>query len=177
MMGVIHRKGLTLVELIVTLALIGLLAAMVVPVAGRVRDGTRSAACLSNLRQLTHGFGFYAADHQGRTPPDEVAMMWDTLFHPYLPNHRVFICPADREGAAFVDAVSYAWRDGLQTPSPDAALSGRNLYAVSRGDLLLTFDGGADPHQTDHLNGAAITGSAADYTVEAFETNLGWSVW
>ncbi|EIQ00586.1 prepilin-type N-terminal cleavage/methylation domain-containing protein [Opitutaceae bacterium TAV1] len=45
-------SAFTLVELLTVIAIIGILAAIIIPVAGRVRESAKSAACISNLRQI-----------------------------------------------------------------------------------------------------------------------------
>ena len=49
------RRGLTLVELLVVVAIIGLLVAMVLPAVNAAREAGRRTTCLSNLRQLALG--------------------------------------------------------------------------------------------------------------------------
>jgi prepilin-type processing-associated H-X9-DG protein/prepilin-type N-terminal cleavage/methylation domain-containing protein len=46
------KVAFTLIELLTVIAVIGILAAILIPVVGRVRDAARSAVCISNLRQL-----------------------------------------------------------------------------------------------------------------------------
>ena len=55
----ISRRGFTLVELLTVIAIVGILAAILIPVVGNVRTSSRRAQGLSNLRQLTlAGIGF-----------------------------------------------------------------------------------------------------------------------
>jgi prepilin-type N-terminal cleavage/methylation domain-containing protein/prepilin-type processing-associated H-X9-DG protein len=59
------RHGLTLVELLVVIAVIGLLAALLLPSLSSAKANTRQIACLGNLRQLEVACQMYAADNGG----------------------------------------------------------------------------------------------------------------
>jgi prepilin-type N-terminal cleavage/methylation domain-containing protein/prepilin-type processing-associated H-X9-DG protein len=61
-----RRGGFTLIELLVVVALLGLLAALIVPAAGRGVAAARKAACVSNLHQLMTAYTLYLDDHDGR---------------------------------------------------------------------------------------------------------------
>ena len=59
------RKGFTLVELMVVIALIGILAAALVTVAGRVGPAGKAVRCKNNLRNLAQAALSYAVANEG----------------------------------------------------------------------------------------------------------------
>ncbi|AHF91896.1 hypothetical protein OPIT5_18370 [Opitutaceae bacterium TAV5] len=56
----------TLVELLTVIAIIGILAAIIIPTVGKVRESARAAQCGSNLRQIQLANILYAQDHNGK---------------------------------------------------------------------------------------------------------------
>ncbi|EIP97188.1 prepilin-type N-terminal cleavage/methylation domain-containing protein [Opitutaceae bacterium TAV1] len=73
-----HRSAFTLIELLTVIAIIGILAAIIIPTVGKVRDTARSAQCLGNLRQIGAAARLYIEDNKGMTPP----LSWE--FYPEL---------------------------------------------------------------------------------------------
>lgn len=65
-----HRSGFTLIELLTVIAIIGVLAAILIPVVSRVRESARSSTCRSNLRQIGTQLILYANDNRSRLPAD-----------------------------------------------------------------------------------------------------------
>jgi prepilin-type N-terminal cleavage/methylation domain-containing protein/prepilin-type processing-associated H-X9-DG protein len=106
-----RRSAFTLIELLTVIAIIGILAAIIIPTVGRVRQSAKSAQCLSNLRQMGMGFTLFAADNKGRLPrvglnprpnkPEVVDALWYSAISPYIQksqivsNHPVYRCPSE----------------------------------------------------------------------------------
>ncbi|WP_428388481.1 type II secretion system protein [Mucisphaera sp.] len=73
----IKRSGFTLIELLVVISIIALLIGILLPALGAARNTARSAACLSNQRQLGIALVAYTVDHKGYFPP---VRDWALLF-------------------------------------------------------------------------------------------------
>lgn len=63
-----RRSGTTIVEVLVTLSVIGVLAALLLPAVQSVRESARRTECRNNLRQLGLAAQAHAATHQGALP-------------------------------------------------------------------------------------------------------------
>lgn len=61
-------RGFTLVELLVTIAIVAVLAALLLPSLSSAKQAGRKAACLSNLRQTGIAVHMYADEYGGRIP-------------------------------------------------------------------------------------------------------------
>ena len=62
------RKGFTLIELMIVIAIITILAAVLVPNFMRAREASRYSACKSNLKNISTGVEMYSNDYNGIYP-------------------------------------------------------------------------------------------------------------
>lgn len=75
------RQGFSLIELLVVVAITGLLAMLVFPSLQTARERAKTAACTSNLRQVGVAMLNYAADHDGTLPPAaDLGQAWPYCF-------------------------------------------------------------------------------------------------
>ena len=66
-----NRKGFTLVEIMIVVAIIGLLAAIAIPNFIKARDTALKNACIGNLKQIQGAIQLYAMDN-GKKAGDAV---------------------------------------------------------------------------------------------------------
>jgi len=95
------KKGITLVELLIVIALIAVLAAINFAVLSKVRQRAYLGSCISNLRQLVLAVHMYENDW-GTVPIEEYVKTPDGWWgwfqqriQPYIHSDALLLCPAD----------------------------------------------------------------------------------
>ena len=67
------NKGFTLVEIMIVVAIIGLLAAIAIPNFVKAREASQKSACISNLKQIEGAIAVYAMEN-GKATADTVIL-------------------------------------------------------------------------------------------------------
>ena len=100
------KKGFTLIELFVVIAIIAILAALLLPAISAAKDKARRTVCMNNLRQINLGIRIYSDEANDSTPAlgqgQRIWFRYRELLQSYLglkgppsPADKVFACPAD----------------------------------------------------------------------------------
>jgi prepilin-type N-terminal cleavage/methylation domain-containing protein len=103
-----NKSGLafTLVEMLVVMAIIGVLAALLLTALGAAKASAKQTACLDNLKQINYATRMYYDDSNDASPNagfDETPMIaYKNRIRNYLglkghssPQDKIFACPAD----------------------------------------------------------------------------------
>jgi prepilin-type N-terminal cleavage/methylation domain-containing protein/prepilin-type processing-associated H-X9-DG protein len=98
-------RGLTVVEILVVVAILGILVGIGVPTFRLMKANARSTLCAGKLREIGIGLNNYFGDHGMRFPAlvpareskDEDAPALDTALLDYVGDEFAFQCPADHE--------------------------------------------------------------------------------
>ncbi len=146
-----RRLGLTIIELIVVLAIIGLLVSLLFPAVQSARERARETVCKNNLHQLNLAVGQFAEAQKRLPPPGHPDLIggWTVEILPFLEqkNLRESIVP----GTSIVDAPDFLLRQPpiMRCPRrdaldiiPDNTMSSAHyvLIPTSRRDSFLLFD-------------------------------------
>jgi prepilin-type N-terminal cleavage/methylation domain-containing protein/prepilin-type processing-associated H-X9-DG protein len=164
------RKGFTLIEILVVIAIIAILAAILLPVFGRARENARRSSCLSNEKQIGLAFAQYAQDYDGNTANSPSVPLppcsWIDRVLPYIKSTAVFECPS---------APNLIYVPGCPAPSTELDQYASPINYGGAYSLVLMQPNGHESvftHPTTTVSlldgrGLFMAPSATDMTIEA----------
>lgn len=117
------RDGFTVIELIVVVAIVGLLAALLLPAIGVAQNMAKTMSCMSRQRQIGMYFTAYLNDSNGQFPRGGTGFpnFWHQTITGIKQNTggditNLFMCPADNHRSGSIPwtgaPLNTAWRDG-----------------------------------------------------------------
>lgn len=150
------HRGITLVELLVSIAIIGVLAALLLPALGSARESSRRAACQNRQRQIGVALSLYHATHEaypvgcdqwrGFNDQQSRQLAWSAFLLPHL---------EQAELAARID-YDRPFDDPVNRPAAAVRLP---VYICPSGDLTARSETGEPaPSHYGGIYGERITG-------------------
>jgi prepilin-type N-terminal cleavage/methylation domain-containing protein/prepilin-type processing-associated H-X9-DG protein len=176
------RNAFSLVELLTVIAIIGILAALLLPALTRSQQRAKRIGCINNLQQIGIGFHAFANDHAGNFPmavpmsdggskefvangylingPFYFSYRHFQSLAPELVRPNILLCPMDTARAAAESFsalqnsnVSYFIGVEAKSAEPNSVLAGdRNLARNASLTQTILRTGGGKLHWTKELH-------------------------
>lgn len=144
----LSKRGFTLVELLVVIAVIGVLVGLLLPAIQSSREAARATQCANNMRQLGIGITLFTNARNGKFPFTSHAgegKSWVFTLAEFLESvDAVRICPSDPTGLdrfhTQPKGTCYVINEYVAVPSLKESLTNINKCQET-SKLLLLFEG------------------------------------
>ncbi len=155
--------GFTLIELLTVIAIVAILAAILIPVVGKMLYNARQAHGISNLRNIASAVHLYVSEHNGDMPPPKID---DKDWNEWYPDNKV---SSDQPWQKLVRDYLPQKAGHLTAPANEAFICRNVDYTDSGGNLIdidklsLTYSGtgafwhyGSDGRRTEDYHSRNI---------------------
>lgn len=153
--------GFTLVELLVVLAVIGLLAVLLIPSARGSLQRAHTTKCLSAMRQMGMAVHLFVSDHDGQLPGTSHGVSWTNSLTAYLGRNFIGRCPAVPRHRA---RVTYGWNDCLATNGVGMAMASLDAPQLTMVMAELALD-----QSSEHFHFMGVRGGPEHLTPNQFK--------
>jgi len=163
-----RKRGFTLVELLIVIAIIVALTAIAVPIYRSLLTRSHAVKCFNNLRQIGLATMMYAGDNNMTLPVTSHqrragGVSWTISLQPYASGTIAFKCAQDEDA---VRPYTYLINDYL-TPNPSGApqLDFSRLAKIERPSATLLFaEASASYKNTDHFHFSPYHGGVVPFS-------------
>ncbi len=150
----------TLIELLTVIAIIGILAAILIPVVGAVRESAKTAKCTSNLRQIAGVFHVALEENEYRfaaspgSGGDNGNFIWGYLLEQggYVDDRNLLYCPSqpwalpNETEDPYAGGNAWQWRTyGMNQFDSNAHEERVRVFGVNASVLAVNYNGIEDP--------------------------------
>lgn len=173
------RRGFTLIEILVVIAIVAILAGILFPVFSQAKAKAQQTSCQSNLKQLGSALQIYIQDYDESYPPVYIdpqthvipdslqednaqwkGLSWTERVYPYVKNEQVYKCPSDGApaqrlpvNARFLNSYAYNPLFGTapDPTTPDRLMTGSLAQAQINNvsDVAMFWDTPVNPAQAN----------------------------
>ncbi len=140
-MKILKKKGFTLVEIMIVVAIIALLAAIAIPNLLRARLNANEGAAIGNMHTLVAAMGSYQANQSPATYPTSLALL-GSVDPPYI---DTVLAGGTKQGYGFVYTSPTIYTYTLTATPTVATKTGNRIFFANESGVIRLNDANGSP--------------------------------